>query len=564
MERLKAQSNYLRGRIAGELADEIDHFSDETANLLKHHGMYQQDDRDRRQHLGDHGRRSQKVYQLMVRVTVPTGRLAWDQLLTLLDLCDELGGRTLRITSRQDIQLHGVPKRNVREMVRRINAAFMTTMATCGDVPRNVMCCPAPYWQDEVHRQMLTLAGRLAQELRPQTAAYKEIWLDVGQVSNSPAPSQPATPPRNEEPFLGPTYLPRKFKVGVGLPGDNCVDVYAQDVGLLAVCEDYNVVGYNVLVGGSMGVTPGRRDTFPALAQRMAYVPPEQAIDVVKAILAVFRDFGNRSDRKRARLKYLVADWGLKKFKAKVEEYLGGPLAGPHADDVWDIDDHLGWHEQGDGRWFYGVHVENGRIMDSNGFRIKSALREICRKYQPWISLTPSQGLLLCDIRWEDRHGVEDLLRRHGVKLSHEISNIRRWSAACVALPTCSMAVAESERVLPGLIDQIEVELARLGLATELMTVRMTGCANGCSRPYMADVGLVGRSPGRYAVYLGGRRLGNRQGFLYRDGVPFEQIVGVLAPVLAYYKLHRADGETFGDFCHRKGGDDLRQNAALA
>ena len=553
VEGIKAASDYLRGRIAEELANTADHFSDETAQLLKNHGVYQQDDRDRRHHLGDPGSKTRKTYIMMVRTGVPGGRLSSGQLQAHLDLCDELGNGTLRITSRQDLQLHGVLKQNLHQAIRRIHETQLTTMATCGDVRRNVLCCPAPYYGDPVHGQMQWLAGQLAAELCPRIPAYGDIWLGSG--------SEPAG--EEVEPLYGKTYLPRKFKVAVGLPGDNCVDLYAQDVGLMAICENFNVVGYNVLVGGGMGVTPSKHTTFLALAQRMAFAGPDQAVEVVKSIFKVFRDFGNRSDRKRARLKYLLADWGLERFKAEVEKQLGSPLPEPRDDDVWDIDDHLGWHEQGDGRWFYGVYVENGRLLDRNGLRLKSAMREICRKYQPSVGLTPGQCLLLCDVRWEDRPGLEDLLRRHGVKLDGEISNLRRWSTACVSLPTCPLAIAESERVLPGIVDALEVDLAKLGLARDLLSLRMTGCSNGCSRPYNADLGLVGRSPGRYAIYLGGRRLGNRLGFLYRDAVPLEQIVATLVPVLAYFKLFRSEGETFGDFCNRKGREDLLQNATV-
>ncbi|MGD0897781.1 MAG: NADPH-dependent assimilatory sulfite reductase hemoprotein subunit [Thermoguttaceae bacterium] len=585
LERIKADSHFLRGRIAEELAEPTDHFSDETTQLLKYHGMYQQADRDRQRQLGSPAGRSERVYSLMVRVALPGGRLSSDHLLAQLDLCDELAQGTLRITTRQDVQIHGVPKRNIREMLRRIHQAGLTTMSACGDVRRNVVCCPAPYYGDPVHGQMQWMAHRLAAELAPRMPAYREIWLDppAGDCPDfrghhAPHGRENGTVPfsgvvanadgraagESDEPFYGPTYLPRKFKIGVGLPGDNCVDLYTHDVGLMGVCENFNVVGYNVLVGGGMGMTPARKDTFPALARRMAFATVDQTVEVVRAIMQVFRDHGNRSDRRHARLKYLLADWGLERLKAAIEAVLGYALPGPRGDDVWDVDDHVGWHEQGDGRWFYGLLVPCGRIADDTSVRLKSALREICRRHQPALGLTAGKSILLCDIRWEDRPAIEDLLRRHGVKLDNDVSNIRRWSTACVALPSCSMAITESERVLSGLVDQLEVELARLGLARDVMNLRLSGCPNGCSRPYGAEIGLVGRSPGRYAIYLGGRRLGNRLGFLYRDGVPLEQIVSVLVPVLAYFKLFRTDGEPFGDFCARKGADDLRTNSTVA
>ena len=576
LERIKAQSRHLRGRIAEELTESSDHFSDETVQLLKYHGMYQQADRDRQRQLGDPSRRSERVWSLMVRAAVPGGRLSAEQLLAQLDICDELAGGTLRITTRQDLQIYRVPKRNIREVLRRINQSGLTTMAACGDVRRNVVCCPAPYYGDPVHGQMQWMAHRLAEELAPRMPAYREIWLDGGEGvtrQESPAPRCAGYPasggcdeppsPDLEEPFYGPTYLPRKFKVAVGLPGDNCVDLYTHDVGLMAVCDNFNVVGYNVLVGGGMGTTPGRSDTFPALAQRMAFATVDQTLGVVQAILQLFRDFGNRSDRRQARLKYLLAEWGLERLKGRVESVLGYALPGPRPDEVWDIDDHVGWREQGDGRWFYGLHVPCGLIADDNAARLKSALREICRRYQPAVGLTPGKSLLVCDIRWEDRPGIEDLLRRHGVRPDGDLSNIRRWSTACVALPSCGLAITESERILAGLVDQLEVGLARLGLAGERISLRLSGCPNGCARPYVADIGLVGRSPGRYAIWLGGRRLGDRLGFLYRDSVPLEQLVAALLPVLAYFQQAREAGETFGDFCSRKGCADLQKKATV-
>ena len=299
-------------------------------------------------------------------------------------------------------------------------------------------------------------------------------------------------------------------------------------------------------------------NTFPALAQRMAYARADRVLDLLRAIVGVFRDFGNRSDRQRARLKYLVADWGLERFKKQVEQYLGYELPPPEPDDVWDIDDHLGWREQGDGRWFYGLHVPSGRIQDTGEVRLKSALREVCEGHGPTVYLTPGQSLLLGDVTWDDRLHVEDHLRRSGLRLVGEISQVRRWAGACVSLPTCPMALTESERALPDLIRELEGEVARLGLQQEVFSLRMTGCPNGCSRPYNADVGIVGRAAGRYAIYLGGRRIGDRLSFLYRDGVPREQLVAALVAVLDHFKQQRKEGESLGDFCHRLGGEALR------
>ena len=358
------------------------------------------------------------------------------------------------------------------------------------------------------------------------------------------------------------TYLPRKFKIGIGLPGDNCADVYTHDVGLLAVSRDYDTVGYNLLVGGGMGMSPDKPTTFPALGQRMAYVRADRVLDVLRAIIGVFRDFGDRSQRDRARLKYLIADWGLERFKKQVEQYLGYELPPPEEDDVWDIDDHLGWRDQGDGRWFYGLHVPAGRILDAGEARLKTALREVCEGHSPTIYLTPSQSLLLGDVYWDDRLHIDNRLRQCGLPSSREISNVRRWAGTCVSLPTCPLALTESERVLPDVLAQLDRELARLGLEQEVFALRMTGCTNGCSRPYNADIGIVGRAAGRYGVYLGGRRVGNRLGFLYQDGVPLEQLVAALVPVFVAFKQKREEGETLGDFCYRLGPEGLTGSIA--
>jgi sulfite reductase (ferredoxin) len=477
-------------------------------------------------------------------------------MLAELDLCDEVGNATLRVTTRQGLQLHGVVKENLWQVIHRINEVQLTTLAACGDVERNIMCCPAPHHHDPVHAQMQELTDRLAEHLAPRTRAYHEIWLkDPATGEQQLVAGGPNG--REVEPIYGPTYLPRKFKTAIGLPGDNCVDLYANDLGIMAICENYQIIGYNLLVGGGMGVTPSAKKTFPAVAKRMCFVTPDQVVDVATEIIKVQRDFGNRSDRKVARLKYLIADWGVERFKAKVEEYYGRKLVGPHPDDVRGFDDHLGWHDQGDGRWFYGLNIENGRIHDDGAFRLKTALREICRTYRPNLRLTSHQSILFTDVAPENRVGLEDILRSHGVKLSHEISNARRWSMACVAWPTCGLSITEAERALPGIIDGIEVELAKLGLSGERFTIRMTGCPNGCARPYNSDVGLVGKTAGKYTVFVGGRLLGDRLNFVYKDLVPEEEIVSTLRPLFIHFKQSRHPGETFGDFCHRRGQENL-------
>jgi len=423
------------------------------------------------------------------------------------------------------------------------------------------MCCPAPFRSDGIRDRLHAVAKRLSDHLLPRSRAYHEIWIrdpDSGQRQLVGGQAEE----EESEPIYGAAYLPRKFKIAIGLPEDNCVDIHANDLGFLAVHEGGRILGFNVLVGGGMGVTPSNKNTFPALSRPIAFIAPEDVVDVAVAVIGVYRDFGDRGDRKRARLKYLIADWGLEAFRGKVEQYYGKPLAAPRPVLVHGFDDHLGWQSQGDGRWFYGLNVENGRIQDTERMRLKAALHEICARLSPGIHLTAHQSILLADLPEEARPVLEGILARHGVTRSEEISNVRRWSMACVALPTCPLAVTESERVLPGLIDELEQELASLGLDGERFTTRMTGCPNGCARPYNADVGLVGKTAGKYTLYLGGRLLGDRLGFVYKELVPLEEIAATLRPTLIAFRQQRRPGETFGDFCHRLGRGGLE--AAIA
>ncbi len=518
--------------------------------LLKLHGIYQQGDRDRR---NSGGKGDAKVHRMMVRTKIPGGKLTGEQFLDHLRLCDEFGDGTLRVTTRQDIQIYGVHKNDLREVVQRIKGMGLTTLGACGDVGRNIICCPAPFNDDPRHQQMQQLAQDLSDRLLPSVSAYESLWFGNGDGDGGGG----GEGPKEDDSLYGQEHLPRKFKIGIALPDDNCTDVYTHDLGLLAICEGTRIVGYNVLVGGGMGMTPTNTNTFPALARPVAFVKPQQVADVALAIVEVFRDFGNRAKRRQARLKYLIADWGLGQFKRRVEDYFGQQLAPPRKAKVQEVHNHLGWHEQGDGRWFLGLSVENGRLGDSECVQWKSALEEILRTVRPNVRLTPQQNLLLIDIDGRRRVAVDEILRQHGIQSTEGLSKVRRWSMACVALPTCPLALAESERVLPEVIDALESELRRLNLQHEEFAVRMTGCPNGCARPYNADVGLVGRGVGRYAIFLGGRRLGDRLAFLYKDKVPLEQIVPVLVSLLTLFKRRRQPGETFGDFCHHQGAEKL-------
>jgi len=544
-EEVKATSRGLFGTIATELTNSEPEFTHDNVMLLKHHGTYQQDDRDHRS--------GGKQFMFMVRTRIPGGKLTAAQVLSELDLCENFGNGTLRITDRQGFQLHGILKTTLRDTIRGINECKLTTIAACGDVNRNVMCCPAPIANDEVRRQMQSLADSLAEHFRPRTTAYYEIWLKDGDETEKVHEYAPV-----EDPIYGQSYLPRKFKMAVALPEDNCVDVYANDLGFLAVRENGKLIGYNVLVGGGMGMTPAKKNTFPAVAKRMCFTTPEEAVAVAEAVVKVQRDFGRRDDRAQARLKYVIADWGIEKFKAKVEEYYGRALPEPHPADVTGVDDHLGWHEQGDGQLFLGINIDNGRIKDEGDYRVKSALRAILGKYQMNCRNTALQGLLLCDIDPADRPAIEKTLRDHGVPLAEQLTLTRRYAIACPAYPTCGLAVTEAERAMPTVLEQIEATMAKHGLSKELITVHMTGCPNGCARPYTPDIGLVGKARNKYTLYLGGSPLGQRLGFIYADQVPQDSIAQMLSPLLGAFKAQRSGSESFGDYCHRLGKEALQ------
>jgi sulfite reductase (ferredoxin) len=553
VESIKLKSDYLRGEIAEELTNEESSFGKASIQLLKHHGTYQQDNRDAR------GKGAGKAYSMMVRVRVPGGRMTSRQLLTQFDLCDQLGNSSLRLTSRQAIQFHGIPKTRLKELIQRINEVQLTTLAACGDVNRNVMCCPAPF-ESPIYDALHSLSDELAEHFAPRTGAYHEIWLQNGEGGEKELVGGGAV--HDEiEPIYGKVYLPRKFKMGIALPHDNCIDIYTHDLGFLGVVQGEQLVGYNVLVGGGMGVTPSNKSTFPALAHRLAFVTSDQAIPVGEAVVRVQRDYGNRGNRKTARLKYLIHDWGMEKFREKVAEYYGGPLALPHETEVTDMHDHIGWEAQGNGRWYYGLNVENGRIADKDTVRLKAAVREICHQLDPGIRLTAHQSLGFADIAEADRSTLEGILERHGVIRSEQVSTVRRWSMACVALPTCGLAITDSERALPGIMDELEAALADLGLENEKFLVRMTGCPNGCARPYNCDIGLVGKAKGRYTMLLGGSTQGTRLNFIYKDLVPAGEIVPTLMPLLTYFQQERQPGESFGDFCHRQGSENLASHA---
>ncbi len=556
VETIKQESNFLRGTIGQEIADSTDHFDKNNIQLLKFHGTYQQDDRDLRLTAKQTG--AGKAYSMMVRLRIPGGRISSDQMLSMLDLCEQLGNSTMKITTRQTIQLHGILKDNLRPTIKRINDLALSTLAACGDVNRNIMCCPAKR-NDGIHAELEQLTDALTDALAPRTPAYHQLWMTDQETGEKTLQGGAEV-----EPLYGPTYLPRKFKIGIALPEDNCIDIYTQDIGFLAVVREGKIIGYNVLVGGGMGTTPSAKKTFPALAKRMAFCQPEQAIGVAQAILKVQRDNGNREDRKVARMKYLVNDWGIEKFRAEVEKYFGQSLADCSPDEVHDFDDHMGWQNQGDGKWSYGWNIENGRLYDNESIQLKGALRAVCHHFKTEIRMTGHQSVIFTDIDQADKEKLVELIHRHGAVATEQISTVRRWSMSCVALPTCGLAITESERRLPSIIDGLEQPLAKLGLSKERFTIRMTGCPNGCARPYNADLALVGKAKGKYTLFAGGGWLGNRLAYVYKDLVADETVIDEMIGIFAAFKANRQGEESLGDFCSRVGPEDLALLAAAA
>jgi sulfite reductase (ferredoxin) len=558
VEKNKLASNYLRGTLPEELATADPAFSAPATGVLKFHGIYQQDDRDLR-------KQGTKQFTSMVRVGVPGGVLTPDQYL-ILDRLADLGDGTLRITTRQDIQYHYVPKSRIREVIRTLNESYLTTLAACGDVVRNVVSCPAPF-ENEQRRELYPIVRFLSRNLKPKTTAYYEIWMDGERAISAESAVQP-----DVEPLYGSAYLPRKFKVGFAFPGDNTTDVYANDVGVVPQYEDGKLAGFTILAGGGMGQSAGVKASHPRLADPVCFIGPsqEELLEVVSAIVTIHRDFGNRSNRKLARLKYVLDEWGVERFKEELDLRVGRELAPPQPLEWTRCDDYLGWRVQridADGRpvWFAGVRIISGRIRDfDQNHRIRSGLRTVVERFHPTVRLTAQQNLYLSDISDADRPAVAALLREHGIVQPEQLPPVLRYAMSCPALPTCALAITESERVMPQVVAEIQAELNAAGLGDQIVHLRTSGCPNGCARPYTAEIGIVGASVDMYSVYLGASPLGTRLGTLFAQNVKSQKIAGTLRPVIEHYKESRRHGESFGDFCHRIGVAALREVAAFA
>ncbi|MEZ5325385.1 MAG: NADPH-dependent assimilatory sulfite reductase hemoprotein subunit [Verrucomicrobiales bacterium] len=547
-ESIKDASHYLRGTILEGLADtSTGALAADDTQLTKFHGIYQQDDRDVRS-----ARRKAKqepAYSFMIRVRVPGGVCTPQQWLDMDRLATTYGNDTLKLTTRQAFQLHGVIKSELKKTIQEINAGLMDTIAACGDVNRNVMCNPNPY-QSEVHAEALKVAQDISDHLTPRTRAYHEIWL----TDEAGEKVQVTEDPAEVEPIYGKHYLPRKFKIVVAVPPSNDVDIYANDLGYIAILgDDGKIAGYNVTVGGGMGMNHGNEATYPRLAEVLGFCTPEQAVDVAEKVVTVQRDYGDRKERKHARLKYTIDDHGLDWFRDQVEERLGYKLGAERPFTFDSNGDRYGWVEDANGNSHLGLFIQNGRVRDAEGQPTLTGLREIAKIHTGDFRLSANQNLVIANVTPEQKPKIEALLEQYHLKDTYETSGLRRSSMACVALPTCGLSLAESERYLPDLITELEEVIDEAGLRQDDIVIRMTGCPNGCARPYIAEIALVGRAPRKYNLYLGGGFYGQRLSKLYKVSVKSDEIVATLRPILLSYAQERTEGERFGDFVIRKG-----------
>jgi sulfite reductase (ferredoxin) len=552
-EAVKQQSRQLRGHIARDLADTTVPFDKEGYSLLKFHGVYQGYDRDSATELKQRG--ESKHWQFMVRVRIPGGRLTADQYLALDALAGRHGNGSLRITTRQSIQFHGVVKAGLKAAIAEVNAALLTTLAACGDVVRTVTTVPAPI-RDTVHRQLEADARRLSTHLLPSTRGYHEIWVDGAPWrEDENAAEEP-------DPLYGDRYLPRKFKAGIAIPEDNTIDVLTNDLAIVALFDGDHLAGYNFLLGGGHGMTHNNPKTYPRLATPVAFVEPEDLLQAAAAVVRLHRDHGDRVNRRHARLKYVIAENGEDWARERLEGYLGKGLEPCRAMPPFMVPDHLGWHEQGDGRLYLGIPVSSGRIADGEQTPIRTALRDVVERFHCDPILMPSQDIILSEIRPQDRDAIEGLLRGHGVRLAEDIAPADRWALACPGLPSCGLALTEAERVRDDIVAAIAARLRSYGLERERLSIRITGCPNGCARPYTGDIGIVGRVPGFYSLYVGGDFAGTRLNTPIADKVPLDAIAETLDPLFELFSSSRVAGEGFGDFCHRVGLPAMQQAMA--
>jgi sulfite reductase (NADPH) hemoprotein beta-component len=544
VERIKSESNYLRGTLKEVMLDRISAgIPDDDNRLMKHHGSYLQDDRDLRNE-----RQKQKLepaYQFMLRVRLPGGVTTPSQWLVMDELADKNGNGTLKLTTRQTFQMHGILKWNMKNTIQEIHSTLLDTIAACGDVNRNVLCTSNPY-QSEIHMEVYEWAKHLSNYLLPRTRAYHEVWLDEEKVAGSPEVD-------DVEPMYGPLYLPRKFKIAIAVPPSNDIDVFSQDLGLIAIVEDGKLIGFNVAIGGGMGSSHGDKETYPQLAKVIGFCTPDQIQDVAEKVITIQRDYGNRSERKNARFKYTVDRLGLETVKEELENRLGWSLGEAKPYHFDDNGDRYGWVKGVQGKWHYTLFIQNGRVADSDDYKLKTALREIAKVHKGEFRLTANQNVIIADVSSQKKKKINELIEQFGLTDGSHYSALRRSSMACVALPTCGLAMAEAERYLPKLIDKIDDILDETGLRDKEITIRMTGCPNGCARPGLGEIAFMGKAVGKYNMYLGAAFDGSRLNKMYRENIGEEEILSELRVILSRYAKEREQEEHFGDFVIRAG-----------
>ncbi|MYL19151.1 assimilatory sulfite reductase (NADPH) hemoprotein subunit [Halobacillus litoralis] len=541
MEKIKEDSRLLRGSLVESFQDSITaSIPDDQTKLLKFHGSYMQDDRDIRNE-----RKKQKLepaYQFMVRVRLPGGVATPEQWQTMDELSDQYGNGTLKLTTRQTFQMHGILKWNMKKSIQRMDQALLDSIAACGDVNRNVMCNVYPD-QSDVHREVYEWSKKVSEHLLPRTRAYHEIWLDEEKVADG----------KEEEPIYGPVYLPRKFKIGVAVPPSNDVDVFSQDLGFIAVIEDDQLAGFNIAVGGGMGMTHGDENTYPQLSRVIGFCPADKIVETAEKVVTIQRDYGNRSNRKNARFKYTVDRLGVDWIREELESRLGWELEEARDYNFDHNGDRYGWTKAADGTWHHTFFIQNGRIKDEKAYQLKSGLRKIAGIHEGDFRLTPNQNVIIAGVTDAKKEEISAVIDEYGLTDGRQNSALRRNSMACVALPTCGLAMAESERYLPSLIDKLEDILDEYGLSEEEIIIRMSGCPNGCSRPALGEIGFIGKAPGKYNMYLGAGFAGDRLNKIYKENIGEEEILQELRQMFKEFALNRSEGEKFGDFVIRTG-----------
>ncbi|WP_159883234.1 assimilatory sulfite reductase (NADPH) hemoprotein subunit [Paenibacillus puerhi] len=544
VEELKRRSDYLRGSLVETLENRITGSIPELDNrLMKFHGSYMQDDRDLR--IERNKQKLEPAYQFMLRVRAAGGVVTPEQWLMMDRVAQKYANGTIRLTTRQSFQLHGVIKWNLKPTIREVNDALLSTLAACGDVNRNVMCNPNPF-QSEVHEEVYEWSKRISNHLDPQTRAYHEIWLDGEKIVDSQEGAE-------QEPIYGPVYLPRKFKIGIAVPPSNDVDVFSQDLGFIAIVENGRLKGFNVAVGGGMGMTHGDTATYPQIAKVIGFCTPEQVIDVAEKTVTIQRDYGDRSVRKHARFKYTIDDRGLDWFVGELTSRLGWSLQAALPYHFEHHGDRYGWVKGSNGKWHFTLFIENGRVKDEGDYLLMTGLREIAKLQTGDFRLTANQNLIIGNVPTAKKKRVEKLISDYKLTDGAHHSELRRNAMACVALPTCGMAMAEAERYLPELLDKIELMLDDAGLRQEEIVIRMTGCPNGCARPMLAEISFIGKAPGKYNMYLGGGFDGSRLNKLYKETIGEAEILESLKEMFNRYAKERHNGERFGDFVIRAG-----------